>query len=89
MLSFQGWWYQCTRSYLEDASCWRQRHSVTALATYAMTLVTAWMPWRRNVNLLVLAGTSTHLNWIECGFKVSLIAYMLTKARLHFWRRSS
>jgi hypothetical protein len=55
MLSFQGWWRQCTRSHHEAASthCWRQRHSVTALAMYAMTLVTAWMPWQRNVDLLV------------------------------------
>jgi hypothetical protein len=43
---------------------------VTALATCAMTLVTARMPWRRNVDLLVPAGTSTHLNWIKCGFKI-------------------
>jgi hypothetical protein len=37
--------FKCTRSYLKAASthCWRQRHSVTALATYAMTLVTALM----------------------------------------------
>jgi hypothetical protein len=72
MLSFQGWWRQCTRSYLEAASthdCWRQHHSVTALAMYTITLVTTWIPWRRNVDLLVLAGTSTHLNWIHCGFK--------------------
>jgi hypothetical protein len=37
-----------------------------------MTLVTAWMPWRHNVDLLVpvrAVGTSTHLNWIQCGFK--------------------
>jgi transposase len=71
MLSFQGCrWRRCTRSYLKAASthCWRQRHSVTALATYAMTLFAAWMPWRRNVDLLVPAGTSTRLNWIQCGF---------------------
>jgi hypothetical protein len=49
--------------------CWRQRYSVTASATYAMTLVTAWMPWRRDVDLLVSAGTSTRLDWIQCGFK--------------------
>jgi hypothetical protein len=42
---------------------------VTALVMYAMTLVTAWMSWRRNVDLLVLAGTSTRLDWIKCGFK--------------------
>jgi hypothetical protein len=35
----------------------------------AMTLVTAWMPWRRDVDLLVPAGTSTRLDWIQCGFK--------------------
>jgi hypothetical protein len=29
MLSFQGWWRQCTRSYLEG-DCGRQRYSVTA-----------------------------------------------------------
>jgi hypothetical protein len=28
-----------------------------------------WMPWRRNVDLLVPAGTSTRLDWIQCGFK--------------------
>jgi hypothetical protein len=58
---------------LEAASthCWRQRHSFAALAMlYAMTLVTAWMLWRRNVDLLVPAGTSTHLNWIQCGFNL-------------------
>jgi hypothetical protein len=33
-----------------------------------MTLVTAWMLWRRNVDLLVSAGTSTRLDWIQCGF---------------------
>jgi hypothetical protein len=64
---------QCSRSYLKAASmhCWRQHHSVTASATYAMTLVTAWMPWQRNVDLLVPAGTSTRLDWIQCGFKWS------------------
>jgi hypothetical protein len=51
--------------------CWRQRHSVTASAMYAMTLVMAWMPWRRDVDLLVPAGTSTQLDWIQCGFKFS------------------
>jgi hypothetical protein len=76
MLSFQGWWHQCTRSYLEAASthCWRKRHSGTALAMYAMTLVTVWMPWC-NVDLLVPAGTSTHLNWIQCGFNPSSHAF--------------
>jgi hypothetical protein len=71
MLSFQGWWRQCTRSYLKAASthCWRQHHSVTALATYTMTLFTACMPRRRNMDLLVPMGTSTRLNWIQCGFK--------------------
>jgi hypothetical protein len=34
-----------------------------------MTLVTAWMPWRHDVDLLVPAGTSTRLDWIQCGFK--------------------
>jgi hypothetical protein len=62
-------------SVLEAASthCWRQHHSVTAFAIYAMTLVTAWMawmPWQRNMDLLVPAGTSTRLNWIQCGFEV-------------------
>jgi hypothetical protein len=71
MQPLQGWWRRCTRSYLEAASthCWRKRHSVTALAMYAMTLVTAWMPWPRNVDLLLPAGTSTRLDWIQCGFK--------------------
>jgi hypothetical protein len=40
--------------------------SITASATYAMTLVTAWMPQR---DLLVPAGTGTWLDWIQCGFK--------------------
>jgi hypothetical protein len=44
--------------------------AVTASATYAMTLVMAWMLWRRNVDLLVPAGTSTRLDWIQCGFNV-------------------
>jgi hypothetical protein len=47
MQPFQGWWRQCTRSQFKPVShvsthCWRQRHSVTASATYAMTLVMAW-----------------------------------------------
>jgi hypothetical protein len=52
MQPFRGWWHQCPRSKFKAASthCWRQRHSVTALATYAMTLVTAWMPWRRSAS---------------------------------------
>jgi hypothetical protein len=50
--------------------CWKQRHSVTASATYA------WMPWRHNMDLLVPAGTSTRLDWIQCGF--SLILVLLT-----------
>jgi hypothetical protein len=29
------------------------------------TLVMAWMPWRHNVDLLVTAGTSTQLDWIQ------------------------
>jgi hypothetical protein len=73
MLSFQGWWRQCTRSYLEAARthCWRQRHSATALAMYAMTLVTAWMPWRRNVDLLVPAGKhSSELNSVAIRSKL-------------------
>jgi hypothetical protein len=45
-------------------------HSVTASATYAMTLVTSWMLWWRDMDLLVPAGTSTRLDWIQCGFKV-------------------
>jgi hypothetical protein len=44
---------------------------------YAMTLVTAWMPWRRNMDLLVPAGTSIHLNWIQCGFKVGSFELLL------------
>jgi hypothetical protein len=74
MLSFQGWWRQCTRSYLEAASthCWR-RHSVAALAVYTMTLCTAWMPWWRNLDLLVLAGTSTRLNWTQCGVRLHCV----------------
>jgi hypothetical protein len=44
--------------------------SVTASATYTMTLVTARMPWRHNVDLLVPAGSSTWLDWIQCGFKM-------------------
>jgi hypothetical protein len=58
----------------------RQHHSVTASATYSMTrpaLVTAWMPWRRNVDLLVPAGTSTRLDWIIwmeiCPFAQALL----------------
>jgi hypothetical protein len=72
MQPFQGWWRRCTRSQFKPVSthCWRQRHSITASTTYAMTLVTAWMTWRRNVDLLVPAGTSPHLDWIQCGFKV-------------------
>jgi hypothetical protein len=35
-----------------------------------MNLVTAWMLWWRNVDLLVPAGTNTLLNWIQCGFNV-------------------
>jgi hypothetical protein len=52
--------------------------SLHASAKYAMTLVTAWMPWRRNMDLLVPAGTSTRLDWnlIQCGFK----------SRLKFWK---
>jgi hypothetical protein len=30
---------------------------------------TPWMPWRRDVDLLVTAGTSTRLDWMQCGFK--------------------
>jgi hypothetical protein len=48
-------------------------YSVTALVTYAMTLVMAWMPRRRNMDLLVLVDTSTrldHVDWIQCGFKI-------------------
>jgi hypothetical protein len=83
MLSFQGWWRQCTWSYLEAASthCWRQRHIVTALATYAMTQITAWMPWWCNMNLLVPAGTSTQLNWIQCGFNTVQIQLTENTAR--------
>jgi hypothetical protein len=72
MQPFQGWWRQCTRTRSTSTHCWRQRHSVTASATYAMTLVPAWMPWRRNMDLLVPAGTSTRLDWIQCGFKNTL-----------------
>jgi hypothetical protein len=50
--------------------CWRQRHSITASATYAMTLVTAWIPRRRNMDLLVPVGTSRRLDWIQCGFNI-------------------
>jgi hypothetical protein len=82
MLSFQGWWRQCTRNYLKAASthCWRQRHSVTALATYAMTLFMAWMPWRHNMDLLVPAGTSTRLNWII----ISILALPLCHRNTYF-----
>jgi hypothetical protein len=69
MLSFQCWRRQYTRIYHEAASthCWRQLHSVTALAMYAMTLVTAWMPWRRNMDLLVPAGRPL---WLQSGFLI-------------------
>jgi hypothetical protein len=46
-----------------------QRHCISNVR---QTLVTAWMPWQPNVNLLVPAGTSTHLNWIQCGFSILL-----------------
>jgi hypothetical protein len=69
-------------SALEAASthCWRQRHCISIIAMYTMTLVTAWMPWRRNVGLLVPAGTSTRLDWIQCGFKTSF-----TKVHYQVW----
>jgi hypothetical protein len=38
-----------------------------------MTLVTAWIPWRRDVDLLVPAGTSTRLDWIQCGFNLTYV----------------
>jgi hypothetical protein len=55
MQPFQDRRRQCTRSQFKPISthCWRQRHSVTASATYAML-------WRRDVDLLVPAGTSMH-----------------------------
>jgi hypothetical protein len=37
-----------------------------------MTLVTAWMPWQSNVDLLVPACTSTGLDWIQCGFNLGV-----------------
>jgi hypothetical protein len=30
-----------------------------------------WMPWRCDVDLLVPAGTSTRLDWIQCGFNTA------------------
>jgi hypothetical protein len=64
--------------------CWSQRHSVTALATYTITLVTAWMPgrkwWRLHVDLLVPAGTGTGLNWIQCDFNTKRVNVILGDA---------
>jgi hypothetical protein len=30
----------------------------------------AWMPWRRNMDFLVPAGTSTWLDWMQCDFNI-------------------
>jgi hypothetical protein len=57
--------------------------SVTASATYAMTLVMAWMLWRRDMDLLVPAGTSTRLDWIQCGFNVTWIFQLRHYMNIH------
>jgi hypothetical protein len=86
MQPFQGWWRQCTRSQFKPVSthCWRWRHSVTASATYAMTLVTAWMLRRRDVDLLVPAGTSIRLDWIQCGFNIKICTVFFRQIRHTF-----
>jgi hypothetical protein len=83
MLSFQGWRRQCTRSHLEAASthCWRQRHSATALTTYAMNLVTAWMPWRRT-------DMTIHWKAIEEHFLTGPLVFLFNfnhfRGKMHF-----